>query len=159
MRFLSTVRRGGRKLYSVSSGMHCTPEQQSFNRQYPLRSINSTIKLVTVTILSFVSSLALYAFPPLPRGRHDVESTWLSWALITVFCLIRQNTDVQYSGYQSLQVESPSFLDFAPGYPRKLLDKAFPFLAVTAGILSGTVAAKDCLVSISQRYGFPLLLI
>jgi hypothetical protein len=152
MKFFSTIRRGGRKLYSLSGGMNRTREQ-FFNQQQTRMSTTSTLKLMSVTILSFVSSLALYTRPPPSPGKYDVESTWLSWVLLTVFCFLGQKSDPQVLEYQPLRTGSPSSLDFATEGPlRRLSGRTFPFLAVTAGILSGTIAAKDCLVSYSRTW-------
>lgn len=149
MRYLSTVPRSVRKLCSPWSGMYCSREK-SASQQYSKRYTNSTPKLVIFTILSFVSSLALYVRPPLPPGKYDVESTWLSWTLITVFCLIRRRMEARKPGYQPLQTGSTSSLAFVEKRSRKLLEGAFPFLAVTAGMFSAAFAAKDSLVSEAQ---------
>lgn len=149
MRYLFTVPRSVRKLCSPWSSMYCTQGKSSI-QQYPKRSMISTLKLVILTILSFVSSLALYVRPSLPPGKYDVESTWLSWALITVFCYIRRGMEARKPGYQPLQTESTSSLAFVEKRSRKLLEGAFPFLAVTAGMFSTAFAAKDFLVSGAQ---------
>lgn len=147
MRYLSTVPRSVRKLCSPWSGMYCSREKSAIHSK---RYTNSTPKLVILTILSFVSSLALYVRSPLPPGKYDVESTWLSWALITIFCLIRRRMEARKPGYQPLQTGSTSSLAFVEKSSRKLLEGAFPFLAVTAGMFSAAFAAKDSLVSEAQ---------